>query len=362
MLFLCSCTKNEQKGNIKTITFSENEKLNINDYISYKFIPLETSNQCFISSIKQVKIIDNNIFINNDGNNLLVFDISGKFITQIGNKGNGPGEYRLISNFHIDKNKGIITIADGGQARIIDYKLENYEHIKTQKIFYFIDCCWLSDGNIAWYFVGGYKTTNENRYFIKITNRDLKELKQLYPIDYDLQYPISAGSHFYTLNKKCYLNLPHIPIIYEVTSSEISPVYQINLGTHKFAPEEWMERETRKNYSAIVNTDYISAQNIKETNDYISIGYCAKGANAYIGFINKKTEQSCRYSLPEFIRQTGLTGTGIIINTFGDYFITTLNSSVLKRNSNSKIPELKSICETINEEDNPIICLIKPNL
>lgn len=356
---LFSCSNNKHVTDIKTIVFNENNEFDINNIISYKFILLETSEKCFISSIKQIKIIDNKIYINNDGNNLLVFDISGKFIAQIGNKGNGPGEYRLISNFHIDTKKGIISVADGGQARIIYYKLENYKPIKTKQTFYFIDCNWLSDENIAWYFVGGYESKNKEKYFVKITDQDLKELNLLYPLDFELQYPIAIGSPFYTFNKKCYLNLPHIPIIYEVTSSNITPAYQLDLGMHKFAPQEWMEREAERNYSAITKTDYISAQNIQETNDYISVGYCAKGANAYIGFYNKRTGESCKYSLPEYIRHTGLTGANIMKNTLEDYFITTLNSSVLKRNPNSKIPELKSISENISEEDNPVICLMK---
>lgn len=361
MLFFCACSKNEQVTDIKTIVVNDDNEFDINNIISYKFIPLETSENCLISNIKQTKIIDDKIYINNEGNNLLVFDISGKFITQIGNKGNGPGEYRLISNFNIDKKKEIISIADGGQARMIYYNLENYKPIKTKKTPPFIDCNWLANGNIAWYFVRGYKSKNKDRYFIKITNKDLKELNHLYPLDIELQYPIAIGSTFYTLNKKCYFNLPHIPTIYEVTSSNIIPVYQLNLGIHKFAPQEWMGHEAERNYSAIVNTDYISAQNTQETDDYVCVGYCARGANAYIGFYNKKTEKSCKYSLPEFIRHTGLTGTSIVNNVYEDSFITALNASVLKRNPYSKIPELKSISESINEEDNPVICLIKLN-
>lgn len=359
ILFFCACSKNEQVTDIKTIVVNDTNEFDINSIISYNFISLETNDNCLISNIKQIKIIDNKIYINNDGNNLLVFDMSGKFITQIGNKGNGPGEYRLISNFHIDKKKGIFYIADGGQARIISYNFENFQPIKTEKIFYFIDCNWLADGNIAWYFVRGYESKDKDRYFIKITNQDLKELNLLYPLDIELLYPIGIGSPFYTLNKKCYLNLPHIPTIYEVTSSNIIPVYQLNLGIHKFAPQEWMEQEAPRDYSAIVNTDYISAQNIQETNDYICVGYCAKGANAYIGFYNKKSGKSCKYSHSEFIRHTGFTGSSIINSVYEDSFITILNASILKRNPHGKIPELNAISENINEEDNPVLCLFK---
>lgn len=358
ILLLCSCSKHDQGTNVKTLLFGDNNEFDINDIISYKFIPLETSDDCLISNIKQVVIIDNKIYINSGGDKLLVFDISGKFITQIGNKGNGPGEYRTICNFHINSKEQIITVADGGQNRIIYYTLNDYEHIKTKTIFYFGSCCWLSDGNIAWFFWGGYESKDKDRYYIKITDEKLNELKLFYPLDYKFMYPVLCGSLFYTLNQKSYLNLPYTPIIYEVTSQSISPSYQLDLGKHKFAPSEWMEKEAEQDYSVVTKTDYISSQNVKETNNYVSASYYAKGANAFIGFYNKETGLSCKYSHPEFIRHTGLTGTSIIINTFEDSFITFLNASVLKRNPNSKIAELKTISESINDEDNPVLCFI----
>lgn len=360
ILLLCSCNKNKQTTNIERIVFNEHNKADINNIISYQFIPLETNNNSLIGNITDLKIVNNHIYINSDRDKLLVFDLSGKFITQIGNKGNGPGEYNLISNFHIDTDKNILTIADGGQARMIYYNLKNYAHINTKNIFYFVDCNWLSDGNIAWYFSRGYEY-NRNRYFVKITNQSLKELNFLYPMDMELQYPVIAGSFFYTSDSNCYLNLPHTSIIFKITTQNITPAYQLDLDNHKFAPLEWLERNAAMDYSSIINTDYVSAQNVKETNNYISVCYFTKGANAYIGFYNKQTAQSYKYSISDFIKHTGLTATGIIKNTYKDSFIAILNSSVLKRNPNSKILELKSISENITEEDNPILCLLKLN-
>lgn len=102
-------------------------------------------------SISAVKIVDDKIYIiDKESKRLLVFDTSGKFITQIGRRGNGPGEYMSVNNFHIDKEKQIITLADAYQAKIFHYSLKDYQYINTQKSPYFSDCCWLPDGNIAW--------------------------------------------------------------------------------------------------------------------------------------------------------------------------------------------------------------------
>lgn len=126
-VFFLSCTRHDQMVDVRTVALDEKSDFDINDVISCKFIPLETRDDCLIGSVRKIIIVDS------EGDKLLVFDLSGKFIAQIGRKGNGPGEYRSICNFHINKEKQIITISDGGQSRIIQYQLNNYAHISTNK-------------------------------------------------------------------------------------------------------------------------------------------------------------------------------------------------------------------------------------
>ena len=120
IILLYSCSKQEPINDIKKLVFNEDVNPNIFNTLTYKFIPLETNDSCLFSEIREIKIVDNKIYIIDDKRSkLLVFDISGKFITQIGNLGNGPGEYVAPSNFNIDKEKQIITIADVGLSKLL---------------------------------------------------------------------------------------------------------------------------------------------------------------------------------------------------------------------------------------------------
>lgn len=360
VILLFSCSKSEQKNNAKTLIFSEEINNEINDQITCKFIPLETTDNCLFGDISVVDIVDDKIYIvDREGNHLFVFDLSGKFITQIGKRGNGPGEYMSISNLHIDKEKQIITLADAFLDKLFHYNLGDYKYINSQKTFYFSDCCWLPDGNIAWAFHGGYNTGKRDLHYVKITDSKLNTVKLLYPTDFSPEYPMVPGSLFYTFNQKCYLNLPFIPTIYEVSSEKLIPTYQLDLGKHKFASPEWLKAEAEKNYyGTISNTDYISGQNVKETDDYISIGYYARGMSSYTGFYNKKTGKSFNFKTPDFTRQTGLNGLFQAKGTYGNYFIFTMFPNALKE-QNSSFPELNTIIDNMKEDDNPILCLLK---
>ena len=64
-----------------------------------KYIPLETSDNSLISHISAVDIYKDRIYIvdNIMQNKVYIFDIDGKFIKAIGQKGGGPDEYALLT-------------------------------------------------------------------------------------------------------------------------------------------------------------------------------------------------------------------------------------------------------------------------
>lgn len=360
IMLLYSCSKNEQIDNVKKLIFNEEVNSDIKDLITCKFIPLETTDSCLFGDISAIDIVDNKIYtIDRKGNHLFVFDISGKFITQIGKKGNGPGEYMSLNNFHIDKKQQIITLTDAYIDKLFNYKLTDYKFINSKKTGYFSDCCWLPDGNIAWAFHGGYSSGKRDLHYAKITDPKLNTIKLLYPTNFFPESPMVPGQLFYTYNRKCYLNIPYVPTIYEVTSEKLIPTYQLELGQQKFASPEWLKAEAEKNfYGTISNTDYISGQHIKETDDYICVEYYARGMTSYLGFYNKNTGKSFKYSKSDFTRQTGLTGLFQLKGTYNNYFIFTMLPDALK-DSYCTITELQPIIDNIKEDDNPILCLLK---
>ena len=356
----CSCSKKEQTDNVSKLIFNEETNIDFKKDIECSFIPLETTDSCLFGDISAIRIVDDKIYIIDKGSKrLLVFGTSGKFITQIGKRGNGPGEYMSVNNFHIDKKKQIITLVDAHQAKIFHYNLKDYQYLNSQKSPYFSDCCWLSDGNIAWTFHGGYNTGKRDMYYVKITDSELNTITLLYPTTFLPEYLMIPHLLFYTFNQKCYLNLPFLPTIYEVSSQKLIPTYQLELGKHKFASPEWLKTNAEKNYyKTISNSNYISGQHVKETENSICVEYYIEGMNQYIGFYNKKTGVSFIQKGSDFAKNIGLNGIYQLKGTHEDYFIFTTLPNTFKR-FNSSSNESNPIMENIKEDDNPVLCLLK---
>jgi hypothetical protein len=58
---------------------------------------------------------------------ILVFDINGNFISKLGEKGDGPGEYRFVTAMAIHQESGLLYVGAGRKMMIFskDFKLVN---------------------------------------------------------------------------------------------------------------------------------------------------------------------------------------------------------------------------------------------
>ena len=357
-----ACTKPGFQGAENDIIhIRNNNDLIMKNNIEYKFIPLETTENCLLSGIRNIQIHNGKIFIlDNKLSKVMVFDITGKFITQIGTLGEGPDEYNQICSFWIDQKTQTITLADRGGAKLLYYKLNDFSLILTKKSDHFEECALLANGNIAWVKSSGYDTDQRNTFYIKITDSLLNEKKYLVPADFAIEGNISSGNIFYEFNKELFLNLPFMGVVYHITSESAERHFKLDFGAHKFATLTWLKGNASKNYAnAILPTDYISTCNIKETDDYISACFLVKGMNPYIGFYNKHSRKSCKYKWDEFMKLSGLNGFGLIRGTYQNYFIADISPEIVKKYSIWQ-QDLQEIAKNINEEDNPILCLFKP--
>ena len=113
--FLIGCINNNQMNKIivndslftKIMIEPANCKEDILEselFDSVFIVPLETKNSCFLGKIDKIEIFNNKIYVLDQEISccLFVFDLNGKFLFKVGQKGRGPGEYQCVLDFSLN--------------------------------------------------------------------------------------------------------------------------------------------------------------------------------------------------------------------------------------------------------------------
>ena len=92
-----------------------------NFFENFKLIPLETTEECQIGRIDNIRIIRDKIVVldKSIAKSVFVFDLTGKFLTRIGRIGKGPGEYISLTTISTDETRNEIAVYDGMLNRIL---------------------------------------------------------------------------------------------------------------------------------------------------------------------------------------------------------------------------------------------------
>ncbi len=362
-LFISSCQdkgKVQNKNQQSIIKFKDAQSDEWLNRISYKFIPLETNDSCLISNISNIIFDTSRIYLIDGKSNMVhVFSNTGKYITQVGDVGSGPSEYIMPVALHVDHPKQELIVADANGTKLIYYDLTTFQYKRSIHTDFFIECAWLSNGDIAWLSGGSYQTAKREEYYVKVTDSNLKHERYMCPCNFNPSYRLAAGSCLYNNNDNVYLNQPFLPIVYQIAPTESKEVYTVSIEGHEFASMDWLQANAVDNYMiTLTHSDYISTINIKETDSYISLLFYAEGRKEYIGFYDKTNKSSITYPAVDFVKETTLNGFGRVIATYNNYFVSTIFPEGLLEEGTS-IEELKLLSRSLKPDNNPILCLFK---
>ncbi|MDR2027430.1 MAG: 6-bladed beta-propeller [Prevotellaceae bacterium] len=106
----------------------EYDSENIISYIDHiEFIPLQTNDESLIGNIKHVYYRNNKYYIH-DGqqDKVLIFDSTGKYVSSIDKKGNGPCEYTNIESIYVDDSETVKILPQSHPQKIMKYRYNNH--------------------------------------------------------------------------------------------------------------------------------------------------------------------------------------------------------------------------------------------
>jgi len=132
-VFLSSCSTREEGQRLEPV-FIDFDNIQTLCLSVARCVELETNEASVIASVDRIQFINNKLYIQDRGQVKAFDKNNGKYLFNVGVRGNGPGEYTTFSNFYI--KDGNLHIVDAMARQLLSYD-EYGSYVSTVK--YHID-------------------------------------------------------------------------------------------------------------------------------------------------------------------------------------------------------------------------------
>lgn len=198
-------------------------------------LPLEYNEASMLGEVVKLKIHDDKIYVQDKHkSSLSVFDITGRFLNQIGRQGRGPTEYINIRDFDVNESTGHVLIYDDYTRKIFQF-LSDGTFIKEVQMPFAASQIAVRDDLVYMYrfnpsqfsdfSLNIYDTLgNVKRQYFESDPREMGILNKTVfgGSSYDDKIPFQEvlNTHIYTLEK-----------------GKLRPVYKVDFGKHNLTDE-----------------------------------------------------------------------------------------------------------------------------
>lgn len=381
---LISCKNNLIQENTIDISGSLDSKSlqllsSIADKIEY--VKLQSDSSCYISRIRfpypKIQFYNNKIFIA-DNTRLLAFSMDGKFITQYGNQGRGPGEYQEITDFAIFPDKDQLVLFSASTQRVLFFST-NGKFLKDMK-FELLSNGFSSFNDKLIFSCSRSQRERSGFYTLSVLSEDGEIQKRLIDRKNEKNFKKIGmgvgGSHMYTLNNTLNYWDAFYDTIWTISSDfKVISRRSINVG-RELIPFNYIPEG--QSISIDEMKRYVSFQYYYETERYMFIELNNKGMQNHIHF-DKSTGKSFNLQFKEepvnanylsfrndvdggfpFWPDGTVTGNKVFsllyISRLKNYFSD--HPDILENKSNPHNKELLNLLEQSKLEDNPILMIV----
>ncbi|KJF45691.1 6-bladed beta-propeller [Draconibacterium sediminis] len=377
-LLICSYVADAQK--VVQIPMGQNigksKELAISNIAeNIRFIPLETNENClFGNDISKIVLVDDTIFVS-DYNYIFKYDLNGNFITRIGKKGRGPGEYaKGFQTFLVDKDKQQLIGFDLLDQKMMEYDFDANFLREVQVDFFPGPVEWNGNGDIVVYNMS-FTYEKEPWHDLYLLDKNAKTIqKNRFKKQTDKRYGLMVyPALFYHYKGKTRYKNPYENVIHELDEKgRTTPVYELDYGKYeKYSDVDDVEVQVKNgigtNRSNPKSFEKISLLGLSETDAYLFICY-GHQERRKLGVFDKSNgtffnlfdtnfdlygfHDDLYGGLPLFPR------VGLKNSQFFTYY-TALEFKELLKAAKSLKPELKNMLNKIDENDNPVLILVE---
>lgn len=335
------------------------------------FVRLETNDDCLIGYTNQIVCSDKYIYVldRERANAIFCFDKEGHFIRQLGNTGQGPGEYVRLCNLAYRPDKEQIVAVDF-YGKLL-YYTEDGKYIREEQIPYtthpFDNIEFSGDALVGFDCEGA--TQEEGHPMLWITDNAWKNTTRAFPSYFTPKF--RYNSHILPLHKfgdKVYFQKPWSASYYVVDDNGYHEAYHVNIKNHTdLAITEDMDDEKYQNAlnSMLNRSEYIFLK------DYALFYFSIQGANwePFIVYSHKTKQMykcSGAHTNPLFVFQ-GTNNIPLVPYDDNSFIVHHSASIVLQlkkglyENPDSDKKELDKLYDGLTEDDNPVLFIMHVN-
>jgi len=328
--------------------------MNSNSFEVDKLIPLETTQNNFLSNNIIVKFSNDFIFVFDDQikDAIHKFDQKGRYVSQIISVGEGPEHVNSIDDFIITEKNIEILSGKGAYSEIIYFSLEEEKIVNKVKL----DIIGFSFEKIGeTYYI--YSSYNFPFAEFRVSKLDLQGniISGLLKNDYSGKMMPVVERNFFTNNGTTFLTESFSNKIYELTEHDVKTKYVIDFGRNNIQ-KDFFENDMMIAFEKLINNGFYSIRNHFEGKDNAMTKLVFQKENTFESFqliFDKQSKEIVKNKLQgpwiELLQcPIGITDTNL--------FIFSISPQALLQNAELLNLQLNSGIEI---DDNPILAYLK---
>ena len=345
--------------------------------MKYRYLPLETTDECLIGNIEQLDSDDSSIFVfDRDNHSALRFSLEdGSFLCKYGSLGRGPGEYISLNHMAIDKKNKEVCLLDFTQYKLMYFDYDG-KFLREEPQFYAYSSMEFCGKNIV---LHTGQSNNDMAPSINFSRLILANMNQT-PLFRGFPYSEHLYDQFgYTVSTPLIKCKDDLYYIYELSDTiwqiredgicEAKYVFKFP-GRDNLFDEKDFQQLTTAEYKEKKKDIPASAGDITITDNFIRAAilngqpmiYCISTGNYYYGLSN-----SFVFGIhTSFEGKFTLDGTSFVdvlepFNLLQPYSFAKKNFNAVQYNyywNNQLTEEERQLLQKMTPEDNPILMII----
>lgn len=234
------------------------DNLDFNEYFSsVRYVPLETTKDVLIGEITKMYMTNKNIIIfDQKSMSIFLFDIDGKFVRKIGEKGEGPDEYLYINDIQFDEKRMRILAHERLKNKIYTYDLLGNLVNKSSKSSLMFNSFFETEEGVWVY--SCFKNGNPKCYNLTLLSSDLQVVKKQYFPQKEFVNVTFLPTFVSDGHGRLFFYYPTSNVIYEISETNVIPFLQVNFGDRTMPYDKILKIKHKSEYDKLVlEKDYL---------------------------------------------------------------------------------------------------------